>query len=110
MSQLLTINEEKIVNKIYLIRGDKVMLDIDLAILYGVETRTLKQAVRRNIKRFPEDFMFELTRSENNSLRSQNVIIDKVEDSQRSQNVSLKGKHSKYLPFFKEFIPDMEFK
>jgi len=51
--------DEIIMDKIYLIRGSKVMLDSDLAILYGVETRILKQAVRRNIKRFPNDFMFE---------------------------------------------------
>ena len=62
------------------------MLDRDLAELYGVETRALKQAVRRNIKRFPEDFMFELTEDENQALRSQNVILKR-------------GQHSKYLPF-----------
>ena len=61
------------------------MLDRDLAELYGVKTRVLKQAVRRNIKRFPEDFMFELTYKEESLLRSQSVIIEG------------KGKHSKYL-------------
>jgi hypothetical protein len=55
---------ERIAGKIYLIRKTKVMLDRDLAEIYGVETRVLNQAVRRNIKRFPEDFMFELTRDE----------------------------------------------
>ena len=55
---------ERIAGKIYLIRKTKVMLDRDLADIYGVETRVLNQAVRRNIKRFPEDFMFELTRDE----------------------------------------------
>ncbi len=55
---------ENITSKIYLIRGHKVLLDRDLAELYGVETRTLKQAVRRNIKCFPDDFMFELSREE----------------------------------------------
>jgi hypothetical protein len=58
------ISAETIVSKIYLIRGLKVMLDKDLATLYGVETKVLKQAVRRNIKRFPSDFMFELTKDE----------------------------------------------
>ena len=58
------ISHEAIVRKIYLIRGRKVMLDRDLAELYGVETRALNQAVRRNIDRFPEDFMFTLTRDE----------------------------------------------
>ena len=65
-------------NKIYEIRGQRVMLDFDLAELYQVETRTLKQAVRRNIERFPEDFMFEITETEynflKNSLTSQIVI------------------------------------
>ncbi|WP_298031268.1 ORF6N domain-containing protein [uncultured Alistipes sp.] len=65
-------------NKIYEIRGLRVMLDFDLAALYGVETRTLKQAVRRNIERFPEDFMLQLSSEEANYLinigRSQNVI------------------------------------
>jgi hypothetical protein len=65
---------EVITNKIYLIRGQKVMLDRDLAELYGVETRVLKQAVKRNITRFPVDFMFELSRAEFNNLRSQIVI------------------------------------
>ena len=57
-------NDELILieNKIYEVRGTKVMLDFDLAELYGIETRTLKQAVRRNIERFPEDFMFMLTK------------------------------------------------
>jgi hypothetical protein len=64
---------ELIASKIYLIRGIKVMLDKDLAELYGIETKVLKQAVRRNIDRFPADFMFELTRDEFNNLRSQFV-------------------------------------
>ena len=57
-------------NKIYEIRGQKVMLDFDLAELYEVPTKALKQAVRRNIERFPEDFMFELTGQEYRLLRS----------------------------------------
>lgn len=65
-------------NKIYEIRGQRVMLDFDLAAIYQVETRALKQAVRRNIERFPDDFLFVLTREEANSLItigvSQNVI------------------------------------
>lgn len=58
-------------NKIYEVRGQKVMLDFDLAELYGSETKRLKEAVRRNLKRFPGDFMFELTKEEFESLRSQ---------------------------------------
>jgi hypothetical protein len=65
---------EMITSKIYLIRGQKVMLDRGLAELYGVETRVLKQAVKRNIARFPVDFMFELSRAEFDNLRSQIVI------------------------------------
>src|SRR4030066_1592436 len=65
---------EVIERKIYLIRGQKVMLDNDLAKLYKVETRTLIQAVKRNTERFPPDFMFQLTNQEVISLRSQFVI------------------------------------
>ena len=64
---------ERIANKIYFIRDTKVMLDRDLAELYGVEIKVLKQAVRRNIKRFPNDFMLELTKDEFENLRSQFV-------------------------------------
>ena len=65
---------QKIESKIFEIRGQNVMLDFDLAILYEVETRTLNQAVKRNIQRFPQDFMFKLKREEWDSLRSQFVI------------------------------------
>jgi len=67
----LVVPEEVIMSKIYLIRNQKVMLDMDLAELYGVETKQLKRAVRRNMKRFPLDFMFELTPIEFENLRSQ---------------------------------------
>jgi len=62
---------ENIAALIYFVRGRKIMLDRDLAILYGVPTKRLKEQVRRNIERFPEDFMFELTREEFDSLRPQ---------------------------------------
>ncbi len=65
---------ERIEQVILLIRSHKVMLDADLAALYGVETRVLVQAVKRNIVRFPDDFMFQLTKEEHAVLRSQNVI------------------------------------
>ena len=65
---------EKIQYRIHEIRGQKVMLDFDLAALYGIETRVLNQAVKRNIERFPEDFMFQLTKGELEILRSQFVI------------------------------------
>lgn len=67
----LIYNEEIVLNKIYTFRGQKVMLDRDLANLYGIETKRLKEAVRRNSTRFPEDFMFELNDQEFQILRSQ---------------------------------------
>ena len=71
MNNLLIPKEEGISSLIYVIRGEKVMLDFDLAKLYGVETRRLKEQVRRNINRFPEDFMFEIPNEETRILRSQ---------------------------------------
>jgi ORF6N domain len=69
--KIKSILEEKVVNKIYLIRDKKVMLDFDLAELYGVETKQLKRQVKRNPERFPKDFMFTLTNKEFENLRSQ---------------------------------------
>jgi len=63
--------EQKILNKIYAMRSEKVMLDQDLAAMYGVETKQLKRQVKRNMDRFPKDFMFELTKKEYENLRSQ---------------------------------------
>jgi hypothetical protein len=63
-TKLVTVSAERLEKSIFLIRGEKVMLDRDLAELYGVETRALNQSVRRNLERFPPDFMFELTREE----------------------------------------------
>ena len=80
-----TASIEVIQRRIMRIRGDNVMIDHHLAELYGVDTKQLKRAVRRNIRRFPPDFMFELTREEYNSLRSQIGTIKR-------------GEHSKYLP------------
>ncbi|MBL0014095.1 MAG: ORF6N domain-containing protein [Flavobacterium sp.] len=68
---------EVIQNKIFEIRGCKVMLDFDLALLYNVENKALKQSIRRNINRFPSDFMFELTEFEFESLRSQIVTSNR---------------------------------
>ena len=114
-------------NRIYEVRGQRVMLDRDLAELYGVETRVLNQAVKRNIERFPEDFMFQLDKGEmellrsqfvtlypdqiiadnkevgpeESRLRSQIVTLDKNKDDMSSQFVMTKGRgqHSKYLPY-----------
>jgi len=71
MSEKVIISEESVAGKIYLIRGHKVMLDVDLAKAYGVLTKNLKKAVRRNPERFPEDFMFELNMKEVEMLRFQ---------------------------------------
>jgi len=74
---ILTIPDEVVMNKIYLIKDQRVMLDQDLAELYGVETKVLKQQVRRNIESFPSDFMFELTKEEFEHLRSQIVTSNR---------------------------------
>lgn len=73
MSDKPIIPEEVVISKIYYIREQKVMLDSDLAELYGVETRVLNQQVKRNQDRFPEDFMFQLTKEEWEALKSQNA-------------------------------------
>jgi hypothetical protein len=92
---------ERIEQSILLFRGQKVMLDIDLASLYGVEARTLNQAVKRNQNRFPDDFMFQLRWEESEILRSQ-FATSSPPDTEflRSQIVILKqGKHLKYRPY-----------
>lgn len=75
MKELIPV--EVIERKIYLIRGQRVMLSMNLAEMYGVETRALNQAVKRNVYRFPEDFMFQIDESEAEQLVSQNVIPHK---------------------------------
>ncbi|MCK9411559.1 MAG: ORF6N domain-containing protein [Prolixibacteraceae bacterium] len=82
----LAIPDEVLLNKIYFIRGQKVMLDSDLAELYEVATRRLKEQVRRNYERFPEDFMFELTTEEYQKIKVQHGQL-------------ARGEHSKYKPF-----------
>ena len=84
--KIISIADEAIMNKIYVVRGQKIMIDRDLAELYGVETRRLKEQVNRNISRFPHHYMFELTKEEYESLRSQNAILKQ-------------GAHAKYLPY-----------
>ena len=74
---LQLISDEAIISKIYVIRGRKVMIDRELAQLYDVETRVLNQAVKRNNKRFPEDFMFQMTKEEMQEWKSQIVISNK---------------------------------
>lgn len=95
LSKRLTMNDslikvpfERIEKAIYLIRGEKVMLDRDLAVLYGVSTKVFNQAVKRREERFPSDFMFQLTMEEAQAFRS------------RSQSVTLKrGQNIKYRPY-----------
>ena len=82
-------------SKIYVIRGQRVMLDFDLAAMYGVETRVLNQSVKRNIERFPEDFMFQLTKGEFDILKSQ-IVISNIRENDSvstltSQNVIVNG-------------------
>ncbi|MGD0815917.1 MAG: ORF6N domain-containing protein [Verrucomicrobiota bacterium] len=92
--------------RIHLVRGRKVILDRDLAELYGVSTKALNQAVKRNIQRFPDEFVFQVAKEEADSLRSQSVTLNEP-DPNRSQIVTLneavpdsrRGKHLKYLPY-----------
>ena len=89
------VSVDALATKILVIRGKKVMLDQDLAALYGVKVKVLNQAVKRNIKRFPDDFMFRLTWQETTNLKSQ-IVASKS----RSQTVTLKhGQNIKYLPY-----------
>ena len=87
-SKNIIISQYEMASKIYIIREKKVMLDSDLAKLYKVSTKVLNQAVKRNIARFPKEFIFQLTENEYNSLRSQIVTLK-----------SERGKHRKYLPY-----------
>lgn len=88
MSKSTIIPAEIIEKKIYFLRKKKVMLDSDLAELYGVQTKVLNQAIKRNFDRFPDDFMFQLTKDEYILLRSQIVTLKQG-----------RGQHRKYLPF-----------
>ena len=88
-NEIVIITEEDIRNKIYVVRGIQVMLDSDLARIYGYTTKSFNQQVQRNIERFDDDFMFQLTKDEyHNILRSQNVTLELEQ-----------GKYSKYLPY-----------
>ena len=121
-NELITAKEQSTDNQflqieplIRTIRGQQVLLDSDLAILYGVETRQLNQQVKRNIERFPDDFIFQLTKVElinlksqiatssatDYPLRSQIVTLNTENHSLRSQNATIdnRGRHTKYLPY-----------
>jgi len=85
---------QSLISRIRTVRGQKVLLDADLAALYGVATKVLVQAVRRNLRRFPADFMFHLTEQELRALRSQIVTLDDALGRAR-----WRGRHAKYLPY-----------
>jgi len=87
MERLNEINDE-IISQIYIIRGRKVMLDSDLARIYGVETRVLNQGVKRNLDRFPVDFMFQLSTDEYSNLMSQ-IVISSLQISNNVEDVNL---------------------
>lgn len=104
----VVLKQENIAQLVFFIRGEKIILDRDLASLYGVTTKALNQAVKRNVARFPVDFMFQISKSEYEVLRSQFVTLAKGSRPTqtgrasflRSQSVTLKrGQHLKYLPF-----------
>ena len=90
MNELITINDQTIQDKIYTVRGVQVMLDEDLALLYGVESKRLNEQVKRNIERFPEKFRFQLTEDEVKNLRSQIATLSLEKGW---------GTHRKYLPY-----------
>ena len=85
---------DTIAQHIFELRGQRVMLDADLAVLYGVENRALIQAIKRNVERFPADFMFQLSKEEWENLRSQNVI-----SSSRFHNGTAKHGGRRYAPY-----------
>jgi hypothetical protein len=98
----VSLPRERILLAIHVIRGHKVMLDADLAALYGVETKALNQAVKRNIARFPSDFMFRLTAEEAAASRSQLVTLNRaleVHDENGGQRATPRGANVKYLPY-----------
>lgn len=101
MQEITTTSNIDLKSKIYTIREQQIMLDSDLAELYGVESKRLNEQVKRNIERFPEKFRFQLSQEEYEKLKSQFVTL-RTDDSLRSQFATLenqKGKHTKYLPY-----------
>ncbi len=93
-------NFKSIERKIYLIRGQRVMLDSDLAAMYGVKTGDLNRAVKRNAERFPDDFMFPLTANEAEALRCQIGILElRVHLGSQRRDTTTRGNQRKYLPY-----------
>ncbi|MGB4833880.1 MAG: ORF6N domain-containing protein [Candidatus Moraniibacteriota bacterium] len=104
MKNLVAVPSERIIKQIFWLRGEKVMLDSDLAEMYAVEVKVLNQAVKRNIERFPKDFMFQLTFEEANLMlgsRSQSVTLNEEGDSRMQQQTVTpkRGKNIKYAPY-----------
>src|SRR5450432_728237 len=81
------------------IRGQKVLVDSDLAALYGVATKVLNQAVKRNLERFPDDFMFQITEEETEAMRSQMATASEDEHRMRSQSVTASKRNVRYQPY-----------
>ena len=94
---------DPIKRRIYEIRGRKVMLDSDLAELYAVETKNLKRAVRANIERFPDDFMFELTKEEYDAIRCKNFTLKIEGDALRCKTFT--SKHKNFRQTFTKRVP-----
>lgn len=90
---------QSIQNRIYEIRGERVMLDRDLATLYETETKRLKETVNRNIKRFPKDFMFQFTKEEWEGLRFQFETLEKTDNPLRTQIATSNRGGTRYLPY-----------
>ncbi|MEO6838754.1 MAG: ORF6N domain-containing protein [Ginsengibacter sp.] len=90
---------QSIQNRIYEIRGERVMIDRDLAALYETETKRLKEAVNRNIKRFPKDFMFQLSKEEFEDLRFQIETLEKTDNPLRTQIATSNRGGTRYLPY-----------
>ncbi|MEK6955775.1 MAG: ORF6N domain-containing protein [Nanoarchaeota archaeon] len=96
----LILSDDVILKKIHKIRGIQVMIDRDLAGLYGINVKTLNQAIKRNIERFPDNFMFQLNEEEFNSLRSQFVTLEDTTFLMLNNTLNVgRGKHRKYLPY-----------
>src|SRR6266436_2013234 len=96
----IILKPENVAQLVLFIRGEKVLPDADLAMLYGVTTKALNQAVKRNSQRFPSDFMFQLAKAEHDNMRSRIVTTSQRKSLSRSQNVTLKrGQNVKYLPY-----------
>jgi hypothetical protein len=99
MDKIQIVGEEQIERSIHLIRGQKVLLDVDLAELYGVPTKRLNEQVRRNLQRFPPDFMFQLEEQEVSVIRSQFVTESEEIEAMRSQIATASRRNIRYLPY-----------